>query len=1042
MEALHTIFPVFEANQILDQIELNNAFGYLEQQDRLSRKYLTGIGIVSGLELTFKDNTVTISCGTAITSLGYQITVEQQTFACYQEIELAKEFLDPVIGTTDEDKYLRDIFKYVTAYKTIKNCIELVSPDNTNTKIKPISDKSFFDNKAVVLLLELNLIHEKECDPYTCDDKGKNIFFKVRPLVIPESEVSKISFNSIDATIGHSKLTFPRFNVPNKALITANDIHVEFGKILNSEYLNLLTSSINSILNAINSPASVTYLTENKNINSRIITSNRINSQYVWDWIFNITDAYNEIIDFNHLEVALNCENENWFPFHVILGKLPHRTPFIPTGNDFHIVKSHLNLIVERLVHIINNFEVPKTQKIKITPSKLGNIPLSKKSIPFYYKNIKELNGVWSPELNKKGRNNQILAYDADQYSNLDNVVNPLKYDIEDYNFFRIEGHLGQPYVEAIAEIKKQKENFNLPFHISTYNALNYSNQVIDISKFEGSWPDLESEYDIYIKKITETVSSHLLWIKNNKAKIGADPNLDTYITFLEKIIEKPFMPQVFNQFLKIESQLNEVSEAIFLKNSEFSNLFSSLPDKEQLYTENFLNKVEEVNALFIGHILKVLSEKAKLRWKSAYSDIFFSTFVEKNKGFEHKAGVVKGGTFVVVYVDSKIFEPIKNDDIGTLGQRVTSIGDLISKFNNIDTSRVNPQQSAKVPNPQELHDIQDSNSDILVNPISPETTIGNTGITNQHLNQAELRASAEPSFVVSTTNNLNIPLRQSLNTNNAKIKNIGTQVVSFDTDTSNIKEIESLKLSGLKFNNDEVVLTASSLNDLLKITKTIQDKINIDLVPLLKPQPYEGLIIADFYLPYICCGEGNSIQINIEKNQELLISLEKSNFCQNDKGQYEIKLIGKDGGTWEGTDKVITIEGKYYINPSTFSIGSYTITYVRFGDKSNEINFEISEPKAINWKAERSKESLSTFFFTNIIQEVPELVYNWEVAGTLGDFSQSKSITFDFKKSTSYNVIITRKDDVCQTPQTITVKIAGDFDEMDFNTDDFFTEA
>ena len=42
-------YPVFEANQVLTETHLNKAINYLDEQDRLTRANLIGIGIVGGL---------------------------------------------------------------------------------------------------------------------------------------------------------------------------------------------------------------------------------------------------------------------------------------------------------------------------------------------------------------------------------------------------------------------------------------------------------------------------------------------------------------------------------------------------------------------------------------------------------------------------------------------------------------------------------------------------------------------------------------------------------------------------------------------------------------------------------------------------------------------------------------------------------------------------------------------------------------------------------------------------------------------------------
>jgi len=68
------MYPVFEANQVLTNNHLNQVFNYLDEQERLSRANLIGIGIVCGLEITRNGNTsILLSRGCGVTSQGYLI---------------------------------------------------------------------------------------------------------------------------------------------------------------------------------------------------------------------------------------------------------------------------------------------------------------------------------------------------------------------------------------------------------------------------------------------------------------------------------------------------------------------------------------------------------------------------------------------------------------------------------------------------------------------------------------------------------------------------------------------------------------------------------------------------------------------------------------------------------------------------------------------------------------------------------------------------------------------------------------------------------
>lgn len=65
-------YPVFEPNQVLTDRQLNGIVGYLEQQDRLTRVCLIGMGIVCGLEPSWDgtNNGLSITAGHGVTSEG------------------------------------------------------------------------------------------------------------------------------------------------------------------------------------------------------------------------------------------------------------------------------------------------------------------------------------------------------------------------------------------------------------------------------------------------------------------------------------------------------------------------------------------------------------------------------------------------------------------------------------------------------------------------------------------------------------------------------------------------------------------------------------------------------------------------------------------------------------------------------------------------------------------------------------------------------------------------------------------------------------
>ena len=71
---------------------------------------------------------------------------------------------------------------------------------------------------------------------------------------------------------------------------------------------------------------------------------------------------------------------------------------------------------------------------------------------------------------------------------------------------------------------------------------------------------------------------------------------------------------------------------------------------------EDLIDHFDEINSLFLEDPFTVIVEEAHRRWKEQYQNLFLAKFLESHPGIAHKAGVPKGGTFIMVYVDSSIF--------------------------------------------------------------------------------------------------------------------------------------------------------------------------------------------------------------------------------------------------------------------------------------------------------------------------------------------------------------------------------------------------
>ncbi|PJJ10315.1 hypothetical protein CLU83_3718 [Flavobacterium sp. 1] len=989
MEAYNTpIYPVFEADQVLSQKELNLVVSHLEEQDRITRKNLIGLGIVCGLDLSFLiDNTVKISCGTAVTSLGFQMNWSETILTHYQDFDMPDTFLKP---DYTREPHLDFIFKYVSQYESIKNCIELLPSSSAVPAKKPIP-KDFFINKAIILFLEVSLIDQKNCNTTNCDDKGKRMEFIIRPLVIPINELTKSLLPEQHLEDNYSKLTFPRYNVPHKNLITGISVLDEFKKVFEVTQLLTISNAIKDLYTdhkyILPNESSFTIFENSKAKMDEMLNIHKSNVgvQYLWDWISDITLAYNEIIEFKKINPSFCCVNESLFPFHVVLGtnatnSSVYRTAFTPSLNATKkeaLKLKKIILLFERLASIINSFEMQKVGKIKITPSTYGSDFLSKKAIPFYYNQILDLNQKWNPELTLKTKNDTILSYlsDIPNYSNKIEVQKPLLFEMEPYNFFRIEGHIGMNYKKAIKDLTLIKDSYSLPFKITALNAVDFLNKEVDILKFDGRWDDLETDYDLARKRIYNITEFVIKWMDVRRDaleqnKVITKQNIDNFKNILAQLKNlltndlKEFLPN-YKSFYEIFKQLNYV----FLFHRWCIQLFNTTLST---LAEDLIDRMDDINELFLDDPFTVIYEEANLRWQKTYKDLFFSTYIKKHPGLEHKAGVTKGGTFVLVYVDSSIFKAAAPPLLYT--NLLTAVTSYRNSINIADSVKQELIDSVK---------FTDYKSQIKTKPI-----IGD-------------KCKAE-------TDNIKANL---------------LEVAKYNMD-----ENYTLEMSGF-------------------ILENIKNALQYEIIPISKGNTFQQLIIADFFLPYACCGDGNTIEVKIEVNEPLFISLDILKYCNNDSDEYEIKIKGKSGGKFSGTAKnaVIQKSDKYYLVPNLLAIKvsqSHTLQYELDEEFSNTINFEILASSTLKWTAERDKKDPNQFQFINPIpNDTHEYQFDFGDDAEITTKESTVSHIFKFNEKVQlFTVSIKQLGEVCENNQTIIVKMIGDFRATDFNEKDFNT--
>ncbi len=511
-------YPVFEANQVLTNNHLNAVRDYLDEQHRLSRANLHGTGVVCGLEVsatgTVNHQTVVISKGCGITSEGYLMVVGDGAFLA----DRRKDYKAP-----DELAYPLFIEKSGSNKGKQYPMFELLDKSHDDYDEGTQLTEAFLKDKVILLFLELAEEDLKNCSPASCDDKGAQVNVTVRKLAVLKDDLKKINaeiaanlekdklagdfFPDLEGRIDLPDLRLPRLDVPNSNMQDGQAIFSAYKKLLtggNPDLFGKLEAALAEAWKvfqpvvqevAKENPFEGTVATIRNQFVKMTAGDKVIFSQYYYDLADDLIQAYEEFRWKGLKLLALCCPPAGLHPRHLMLGETTVadnvvmqelRHYFRPSPAHTGQAKLRLEVLhlFQRLVLMVQNFNEPNkpasgqsaSQLVRITPTRYGTAPLSGKCIPYYFNSdagTPALYERWDFKKTSTGRARQNTGYNANTYAKDDFVKNPLEYDLEGHNFFRIEGHVGFSWRTVLSDLLKKIETYRLPFDVIVLNAGN-----------------------------------------------------------------------------------------------------------------------------------------------------------------------------------------------------------------------------------------------------------------------------------------------------------------------------------------------------------------------------------------------------------------------------------------------------------------------------------------------------------------------------------------------------------------------------------------
>ncbi len=711
MSQIIPTYPIFEGSQVLTSDQLNQLSAYLDQQNRLTRSKLIGMGIVCGLQIQPLSTGLKISKGLGITSEGFLIQVGKDFNAShYRAYTLPESVNYKPFGFPEQDLELWELLSE--------------KPEGDATVKKLNNPANFLNEKYILLFLEIFDRDLKSCLGNACDDKGKDRIFSLRRLLVNKAHLDLILSRSANVSgsfegapdLKTFRLKKPLFNptkpesnqldafVKHYQSTIAETVKPEFWEQLKKGY-SVFEPILGKSFGFINPFGQIAITSKIAQLDASLTApaANIKGIQYLWDFFKELALAWEEFVEAG-LSLWYSCPTDpSLFPLHLMLGKAKpetenaekfykYRHGFVqpPIFNNQKLLQETVVQRYRRVVLMIETMELDilKTPKpaqfpVKITPSKEKLGALGQRSIPYYY-NLKSKGtlGSWfslEKSWSDPGTQNlwsvdrkEVLSYDNQPDVPNPNgtfLESPLIHDLEAYPFFRIEGHLDQDISKAKTSLEKLIKEFNLPIHLETLH-LDAGGPINDKN---CGCHDLQEEYSQHrflLSGLVSDLGEIIHFLRETNKKFGEKDML--FEASQEKQVFKYL--ELFEDWVKSLGEcLNELNWQEFQKGYKkiLQTLLDMLliqmklidkmklpgkePDKNLELYNGLLSRISPIlyRVLDLFYFTKI--QRLYLSYLQRVSQLKnsrkFSEFLKHNPGLNHEGGVYRGGTFFLVYL-------------------------------------------------------------------------------------------------------------------------------------------------------------------------------------------------------------------------------------------------------------------------------------------------------------------------------------------------------------------------------------------------------
>ncbi|MBL4676742.1 MAG: hypothetical protein JKY70_11150 [Mucilaginibacter sp.] len=702
----NTRFTIFENDQVLTADQLNDLFNYLDAQSRLTRARSIGVGIIHGLEIgLIESKHVVVSSGTAITTdgdlLNFDYDQEFDQYAVFEDLNAQYPY------------FRSDAAAPIPMFELRDSRVVGAVPGSDLAGLEAATGTVFTDYAGILYLDDYNNDPDL-CTGTDCDNKGVIAVKDLKVLLIHKNNLGALlqSMPAVNSDyFSLEDLNIPRVAISTD-IDTFAELNSAFTTALavKDDIKDKLTKAYQVCAPIVEQDFEAGDPTTNWNnlLDQQFNPGASLYAQYVYDYARDLSYAYTELRESLYSDDMIASPDVALFPKHVLMGlvrganvknpipvaplpdlRLPPLGVIQPIRLQPNILKLrnirfNIGLLIKRFnpVHIdleyrhhfyespvlnsnndadevtrfcfmrihsmITNFKIPTAadvqtvdQGLKITPSLFEDSALGERSIPFYYQYNATLpiNLYWNFNANNRKRENQILSYSSDKYANGAAVLTPLKFNILKYTFFRVEGHIGFKLADVEASLNKLILDNNLPINIQSLQVEKKPETIIPRPWF---FPHLymyeKSVKSTFLDRLDDAdlVNDDLVQKTNipNFPTTGLKTAKQSVIDNARDVTDGQFN---FTNFTTAVSNAVNAVTNVKAQTKQFTFSNTAIPHDFILNSE-ILRKTDVISGIYNDTIIK------------KKTGLMLGNFMKDNPGLEHAGGVLRGGTFVLVY--------------------------------------------------------------------------------------------------------------------------------------------------------------------------------------------------------------------------------------------------------------------------------------------------------------------------------------------------------------------------------------------------------